>query len=136
MSVANAMGSALYSKLTGGTALVALLANGTAIYRTQAPDQSPLPYVVFSVYSGGPLNITGSDMREEVYFVRGYASLPAVAGSIDLQISALLHKGTVSVSGYNNYLSVREMDLELVENPPNGEKVFMSGGLYRISLDD
>jgi hypothetical protein len=136
MSTANLVAAALNTKLTGGTALTALLASGTAsVFRNQAPENAHRPFIVFSAYAGGPLNITPSDLRDVVYFVRGYADSANVAGQIDAAASALLHKGTISVTGYTCMNVWRDLDLELVENPPDGKTVFMVGGTYRISLD-
>jgi hypothetical protein len=134
MSVANLISTGLYSALSGGTALIASL--GTAkIYRTQAPDNAVFPYVVFSLYAGGPLNINPSDLREQVYFVRGYGWTPAQVGTIDAQVGSLLHRGTLSVSGYTNVTTEREQDFELVENQPSGQPIYMAGALYRITID-
>ena len=135
MSVNNLIGSALYSKLTAGTALTALLSGTSAVYRNLAPDHATLPYVVFSLSAGGPLNRTPSDSREQVYFVRAYASGANTAGRIDGEVSSLLHHGSISVSGYTNYLIDRETDFELVETPESGDKVYMAGAYYRISID-
>ena len=132
----NVIATALYSKLTGGTALTALLNSGTAIYRTQAPEGAALPYIVFSLYAGGPLNITSSDMRDIIYYIRGYGTTTGQAGSIDYQVSSLLHKGTIAVTGYTTYNLIREQDIELPEDQPNGQTIFGFGGLYRISIDD
>jgi hypothetical protein len=134
MSVFNACNAGVFTKLAGGTALVGSL-GGTAIYYLQAPEGAALPYVVFSLQAGGPLNVNPSDMRDEVYFVRAYASTPGMAGTIDAQCSALLHRQALSVSGYTNIWTARESDLALVENPPSGRPVFMAGGLYRIKID-
>jgi hypothetical protein len=135
MSTANLIASAMYAKLTGGTALTALLASTTSVYRNQGPEGAARPFVVFSQYAGGPININPSDLREVVYFVRAYAATAAAAGSIDAAASTLLHNGTLSVSGYTCVNVAREMDFELVENPSDGEQSFMVGGTYRISLD-
>ena len=119
------------------TSNVAALLPGTAcIYRDQAPDGATLPFVVFSLQAGGPLNITPSDLRDEVYFVRGYGTTPIQAGNVDGQISALLHQGTITVTGYSTIWLVRETDLELVETLPDGTREWMAGAFYRISLDD
>ncbi len=55
----NALETALYNTLSGGTALTALLAGGTAapsIYNQQAPDEAAFPYVVFALQGGGDEN--------------------------------------------------------------------------------
>jgi hypothetical protein len=131
MSINNLVASAIYSKLTAGTVLGA----GVGVYRNQATEGAILPYVLFSLQSGGPQNINPSDLRDENYFVRAYAATAAAAGSLDATISGLLHNQTISVTGYTNYNLERTLDLELVENPPSGSPVFMCGGMYRISLD-
>jgi hypothetical protein len=139
MSTANAISSALYAKLAGSTTVTNLLAGTASVYRTKGPENCARPFVVYSLYAGGPLNINPSDMRDMVYFVRAYVSAGdtagAVAGSIDAACSALLHGGTLTVNGYTCYKVQRELDQELVETPADGEEVHMCGGLYRISLD-
>jgi hypothetical protein len=135
MSVQTVLNTALFNQLSGGTALVSAL-GGTAIYFVQAPDEKPLPYVVWSYQAGGPENITPSDLWSELAFVRAYAETPAQAGTIDALIHARLHKQTLSISGYTNFWTVREGDAPaLIDNQPNGQKAFMSGGMYRIRFD-
>ena len=136
MSVLNALNTAIYTKLTGGTALTALLSGGTAgIYYLQAKDQTSFPYVVWNLMAGAPNNDYPHDSRDEIVFVRGYATTPALAGTIDAQISTLLHRGTLAVTGYTNWWLARENEISLIENAPDGTKVFMSGAQYRIKLD-
>ena len=136
MSVSNLIAAALYTKLSAGTALTALLAGSTSIYNVQAQGSAAFDYVIFSLQAGGPSNITPSDLREQVYFIRGYSDTTAAkAGSIDTQINNLLHHGTLAVSGYTTLSINREMDYQLVENLPNGKQVWTAGGSYRIYLD-
>lgn len=134
MSTFLAMGSALYSKLTGGTALTALLASGSAVYNQRAPDGAAFPYIVFNQQGGGPENVDPNDKRNLVYFVRAYAQNADTAGSIDAQVSALLHHKALSVGGYTNLWTARETDLEAVETPPNEQPIYMMGALYRIRI--
>jgi len=136
MSVVNALNAAIYSKLNAATALTNLLAGTTSIYYQQAPDEASYDYVVFSHQAGGPANIYAGDLRDQLVFVRGYSATgPAAAGSIDAQISALLHRNSVSVSGYDNFWLVRQEEFNLIENAPNNNKVWMAGAIYRIRLD-
>lgn len=128
MSVLNLLAAAIYSKISGGSI-------GCPIYRNQAPEGAALPYVVFSVHAGGPHNINPSDLRDEVYFVRAYAATASQAGTLDASCSALLHNQVLTVTGYTCIQTKREMDLELVENPPSGAAISMCGGLYRITID-
>jgi len=133
--ILGAMGTAIYSKLAAGTALTTAL-GGTAIYAEQAPDKSTLPYVIFNHMAGGPENITPRDMRSHLWFVRAYASTRAAVNLYDGYISDLLHKGSLSVTGWTTFWLVREEDFSLVENPPNGDKIHMAGATYRIRLSE
>ena len=135
MSVFNVLNTAIYSKLTGGTALTSLLASGSAVYYLQAIDNATLPYIVFDHPGGGPQNINPSDMRSQLVQVRCYALSPALSGSIDAQASALLDRKTLSVTGYTNFVTVRETDVSSVEVPEDGTKIYMSGASYRVRLD-
>ena len=136
MSVTNALNVALYGKMNAATALTGLLAGTTSIYYQQAPDEAVFDYVVFSYQGGGPTNYYPHESRDQLIFVRGYSTTgPAAAGTIDSQISTLLHRGSVNVSGYSNYWLARETDVNLVENTPNKTKVWMAGAIYRVRLD-
>lgn len=126
--------AAIYTQLAAGTALRALL-GGTAIYYQQAPDGAALPYVVFSLQAGGPENETPSDAWNELYYVRGYAQSPSTAGSIDYECNALLHRKSLTVTGYTNFWTARESGITLVETPPSGGQIWSSGALYRVRLD-
>lgn len=134
MSVFNALNAAIYSRLSGGTALINLL-GGTAIYYDLAPEKASLPFVVFSHQGGGPENTNPSDMRSQLVFVRAYSRISTQAGSIDAACSTLLHGKALSVSGYTNYWTVRETDITLYESPPDGNHVYCCGALYRVNLD-
>lgn len=130
-----AMGTALYSKLSGGTALVSAL-GGTAIYVDQAPDGTNLPYVVFSHQAGGADNIIPVDLRTDLWFVRAYASARDAANLLDGHISDLLHRGSLTVSGWTCFWLVREENFALVENLPNNNRVYMAGATYRVRLSE
>ena len=131
----NALASALYSRLQG-TALTSLLAGTTSIYHMQAPEGESLPYVIFSLQGGGDENLDANRTKNLIVFVRGYSgSSAAQAGSIDAQIDGLLHLTPLTVSGWTNIWLSRETDLETVDNDPDGQKVFMQGGFYRVHLD-
>lgn len=135
MDIFGAMGTAIYSKLAAGTALTSAL-GGTAIYADQAPDNTSLPYVVFNHMAGGPENITPRDYRTHLWFVRAYAATRGNANIYDGHVSDLLHKGTLSVSGWTTFWLVREEDFSLIENLPNGNKVYMAGATYRVRLSE
>lgn len=130
-----AMGSALFSRLAGGTALVTAL-GGTAIYVNQAPDGADAPFVVFSSAGGGPDNDTPRQSRDNLWYVRAYAGSQAAANLIDGLVDDLLHRGSLVVTGWSVYWLVREMDVALVESPPGGGRMFMAGGYYRVRISE
>src|SRR5512135_1132579 len=115
MSAFNAMGSAVYSKLSGGTALTALLAGTTSIYNTDAPFNAAYDYVIFNVQGAGESNDTAHRVKDVTLQVRGYSTSLSKAGSIDAQRDALLHGGSLSITGWRTLWQVRSQDIELVE---------------------
>jgi hypothetical protein len=131
----NDVNKAIYEKLSAGTALTALLPGTTSIYHLQAPNNATLPYVVYSLQAGGDENSTPARMRNLLVYVRAYSGNSAKsAGSIDTQIDALLHCGSISVSGYDNFWLHREVDVENIDNQPSGEKAWMQGAFYRCRI--
>ena len=131
----NEINSAIYSKLSAGTALTTLL-GGTAIYHLQAPDNANLPYVVFSHAAGGADNRTPKERENVIEFVRAYSNTsPAHAGSINTQVRNILHKQSVTVSGYANFWLQKEEHFENIDNLPSGQKVWMQGDYYRIRIE-
>jgi len=133
MSIYNALNSAISSTLSGGTALTTAL-GGTAIYYEQAPENTPLPYVVWSYPAGGDENLTSSRMKSMVAYVRGYADKADQAGTIDAYCDALLHNKALTVTGWNNFWTAREDDISFVENLPDKTQVYSAGGYYRFRL--
>jgi hypothetical protein len=128
-----AMGTALYTTLAAGTALISEL-GGTAIYADYAPDSASLPFVVFSHQGGGPENISPGNLQSDVWQVRGYAETRAEANRIDGLCTDLLHRKILTVSGYTNIWTVKESNISLVEIPPDGANVYSAGGLYRVRI--
>lgn len=130
----NELNAAIISRLSGGTALTALL-GGTAIYHAQAPDGTALPYLVFSTQSMIDENQTANRTKNALVYVRAYATKAAQAGSIDAAADALLHDVPLTVTGYTNFWLRRDGEVELIENTPNGSKIYSSGATYRVRLD-
>lgn len=133
----NALNTAIYSRLAGTSAITSLLAEGTAsIFHLQAKNNAPLPYIVFSHQGGGDDNETANRTKNIVSYVRAYSGVSALqAGSIDAQIDEALHLVPLTVSGWTDFWLAREEDLETVETEPNGQKIYMQGGFYRVRLD-
>lgn len=135
MSVFNVLNAALYSRLSGGTALTAAL-GGTAIYYQLAPDDAELPYVVWS-YQFGPNEPQRTRHRdpESLVYVRAYAAQAAQAGSIDATVDALLHAQPLTVTGYTNYWIGRTQSIANVEIDAAQVKTYSAGALWDIRLD-
>lgn len=132
----NVLSAGVYSRLQGASALTSLLAGTTSIYHLQAEEGESLPYVVFSTQGGGDTNDTSNRVKNIVVFARAYSGVSAAqAGSIDAQIDTALHLTPLTVSGWTNIWLARETDLETVTTEPDGQKIYMSGGMYRAMLD-
>jgi hypothetical protein len=129
----NALNKSVFNQLSGGTALISAL-GGTAIYHLQAPDNAPLPYIVYSNMGGGDINDTPSSGIEALEFVRVYHSSAAQAGIIDDLIRARLDDQVLTVTGYTNIWCQREDDYENVDVPQSGARIYAMGGIYRISI--
>jgi len=136
VNIHNAMGSALYSTLAAGTALVTAL-GGTAIYDTIAPQGTDPPYVVFFFSGGGDDNTSPSRARSLVYTVKTVGTAKLETEEIDTQVDALLHLKTLTVDSgaWVNYWTARTTDVAYVEDV-GGELIWHRGGQYRIRIVD
>lgn len=137
MSVINALGAAVYSRLSTTSGLTSLLASGSAIYNTQAPDDAALPYVVFSLQGGGDDRESAHRTKNLLLFIRGYTGAgQAAAGTIDAQIDTALNMKPLTVSGWTNFWISREQDFARVEIDEANYKTWMAGAFYRVRLDN
>ena len=127
--------TALYTTLQGGTALTTLLAGTVSIYDMQAPDGVSMPYVVFNHQGGGPDSINPSEIESNLWLGKAYSPTSAAnASAIFAQADVLIHRKQLSINGgtVNTWWCAREENVKLVENLPNGKRVFMRGGIYRV----
>jgi hypothetical protein len=131
----NAIDTAIRSTLCGGTALTTLLAGTASVYHIRAPDNAELPYVLYSMHGGGAENINPSDLQNYLYYVRGYAGNGDAAASIAGAIKTLLDKKTLAVSGFTNFWTRFETEVESSEETSNLSPIYSCGGLYRIRID-
>lgn len=130
-----AVDDALYTTLTGGTALTALLSGTAAIYNGQAPADAALPYIVFNQQAGGDENLTPSRMKNYLYQIASYTKVSqAAAWAMDAQADALIHGATLSVTGWTNFYTTKNTELPIIENLANGEVVYSVRSIYRIRL--
>ena len=136
MSVFNALGAALYTKLTGGTALTALLAGTTSIYNVTAPFEAAYDYVIFNVQAGGDTNDTQHRVKDLTLQVRGYSTQLSKAGSIDAACDALLHRQALSITGWSEIFTPQRMqEIELVEYDETNRPIYTRGGLYNLKIE-
>jgi hypothetical protein len=131
----NAIDTALYDTLSAGTALTALLAGTTSIYHGIAPRGSTFDYVVFQLQGGGDSNDTPRRNKDLIYTIRGVSDDGyKAAGLIDAAVDDLLHGATLTVSGWTNYWTHREQDIEYSETTDDGRNIWHVGGLYRVRI--
>lgn len=129
--------TALYTTLTGSSALESLLAEtaNPSIYSWQAPDNPTYPFVVFNDMSDTENNETTHQMHDMIYQVRGFTKQSMKAAkAIDYQIRLLLHNATLTVSSFHVLKCARIGSVRFVENQQSTDKVFSAGGLYRIRM--
>jgi|GEM_PF-1520461 hypothetical protein len=137
MSAFNVLNAAIRSRLSADGSLGTLLGGTALVFFQQAPDTQAYPFVVWNYMGGGDENITPSRMKNLMINVMAYGTVSAAnVGTIDKRIDALLHNYTFTVTGWNNFWTAREEDINLVDNPQSGNKVFSAGGIYRIRLGD
>ena len=129
----NALNAAIYTKLTGGTALVTAL-GGTCIYHGVAPEGKALPYVVWSYTAGGHENMTPNESVNTVVYVRAYSTTAKNAATIDGLVAELMET-ELTVTGWNNYWLAREESIVLPEIDEAGKTTWSCGAYYRVRLD-
>ena len=125
-----------YNKLAGDSTLLALLSGGTPVFQMRAPPNTPRPYVEFFYAGGGEENINPSEITNFVYAVKGVSDTLLAAANIDERCKTLLHKQSITVTGYTNFALDRETEVRLAEDAPNGNPIFHYGAYYRIRSDD
>lgn len=131
----NAVETALYAKLTGTSALTNLLSANTAVFNQQATQAAALPFVIFQQMSETDLNESPHRSKALLYLVKGVSGSGfKQAGDIDDAIDTALHRTTLTVSGWTNYLVRRESSVRYSENLPGGGLVYHAGGVYRLRI--
>lgn len=132
----NELDAAIYTRLSTTSGVTSLLATPTSIYHLQAVEGAAYPYIVFSTQGGGDLNLSKHRLKSILVFVRAYSKSSAMqSGAIDSAIDAALHNAPLTISGWSNLWLAREQDLELVETQPNNIRIWMNGGLYRVTAE-
>jgi hypothetical protein len=127
------LSGAMQTYLSSGTALIAKL-GGTAIYNTLAPQGVGFPRVVH--FQGAETEDNTSPRRAQTYLwtIKAEAKTQKEAEEIDDLIDALVHDGTLSITGWNDYWMRRESGISYVEGVSGKELVWHDGAQYRIRM--
>jgi hypothetical protein len=130
----DAIEQALYTTLSGGTALTTAL-GGTSIYYGLAPLDAALPYVVVNLQAGNEGNEVLRRNERRVYLVKALASSLGSAETLAGHIDDLLHGATLSITGYANYWSARESIVRYREIDPQAGAIGHAGGEYAFEIE-
>lgn len=132
----NAIWTGLYSKLSGGTALIAAL-GGTAIYHQQPPEGAALPYVIFGWAGGGLQPLNSHTLANGIIRIRAFSDVDdSEAGAIRDEVFTLIDKGSLTITGWSQlWLRAEAPHIEMVETDESGVTVWSSGDDYRIIAD-
>ena len=130
----DAVNKAIYTKLSGYSALTSQLGSVTAVYFAQAPLGAALPYIVYSIASGGEDNDTPLDAGDISYTVKGVAKTALSAGAIADSIRDALHEQSLTIdSPWTVYRCQHEAVIMYPENVER-DQYWHAGGNYRIKF--
>lgn len=135
-AIQNVLNTAIRNRLLGGTALVAAL-GGSHIYYGQVPVADyALPYILWSYQAGNLANDTPHIESNQLVYVRAFAAQAAQAGTLDALVAELLHRTSLTVTGWNVFWLAREQEFQLPEPPDKaGITCWQAGAFYRVRLD-
>lgn len=134
-----ALDKAVYSKLTGSTALCALV-GGTAnprIFNTYAPQDTVTPYVVFQKQGGGHFADTPHENVAPIYMSKAVGGGLSDCVDIEVEITSALDRQDLSIDeadGYAHYATFKQGHLHFAEEIGGGSILFHIGGLYRVGV--
>jgi hypothetical protein len=141
--VDNAIYSALYTKLAGGTALAALV-GGTAaprIYHSIAPDNATAPYVVFDWVAGGYSATSQHVEGEGIFRIRAISTAAGTgakeAGAIAKEVYNLLDRSDLgTITGFTHIsLFAEPPHIDWTEPTEKGSYISTSGDDYRLRVE-
>jgi hypothetical protein len=127
----NVLNKAVYGWLTGSTALTTAL-GGSKVYSQMAPVNVLLPYVVFRLQSGGPVNDTPREAADVIVAVIGVAETAAASETIADLIKARMHNAEITASGgWRDFRSEQIGAVQFVEQIES-KQYWRAGGNYRL----
>lgn len=134
----NEVETGLFTLLTGGTALTAVLTDGTAgVYSYMAHRGASGNYVVYNLIGGGAEPTFPIQFDTLVYSIKGVSHHSmGSAGAVDAEIRSLVHdqEDNLTVASHSVWWSEREDPFRYIEYTPDGGEVFHAGANYRIRL--
>lgn len=130
-----AIRQAVYSALTGGTALSSLV--GSRVYHRVAPDAAAYPLVVFNLQGDAveQLALGGADAYLDApYLVRAIADTQAGAeAAYAAAHDAMTTPGAVAAAGVTVIATTRTSVVDYQEGvPSDGAVIHHVGGVYRV----
>lgn len=130
----NSLEDGLFDTLAAGTALISAL-GGTAIYDTQAPLDTPTPYLIYSYQGGGDTNFIPRAAIDVTYQVKAVSEDQGEANDIADLVRQRLHDAELTfASPWAAYRCQHTSGFKFLEN--DGRKQYYhAGGLYRIRAD-
>jgi len=131
-----ALKTALYTHLTGGTALTALLADGTAgVYYGMADQGATLPYVTFRISSDTTVVEHPGETRTFIADIKGIDGDPHTADQIGDAIDARMKTDIGAVSGFGLFRQERDTGIEYQEVEAQNT-YWHDGGRFSITVCD
>jgi len=109
-------------------------AGATGVYNKIAPASAALPFIIVQWQGGGDENDNPKRARNSLFTVQALAEVQDDADAIDAACDVLLHKQTLTVPGWTNFLTAREGDVDDQEVDELGRPIFHAGGTYRIRI--
>ena len=133
----NVVQNALYAKIVGNAALMALLSTTSAyagVYRLDVPEGAPYPYIYFFRVTAPPVDTFDTKQQRILYQIEVYTQAsgskeaPELAGDIITAIDGVLNRQTLSFTGF----ICCEFDIDLGEEYDNETKIARSIVQYVI----
>ena len=135
----NGLEAAIYTKLVDDTDLTDQLATPRSVYAYSAPENAPLPVVIFFMQAGTPVYTLATKAVDNwVYVIKVITEEDSMAGAsaLDDMIDALFTDQDLPVNG-DTALSVRrEASIPSYTEFQAGVRYNHAGGTYRIWIGD
>lgn len=128
--IQNALDAAIYTRLTGGTALMAITATW---YQEIAPTDATMPYGVYRFVSDSPDDVVGTqgDVLDYDFVVVDNSRSADRSGSARAEVHALFHDLPLTVSGFSNIGVQRTAVFRLLGD----DRIWETGETIRFRLD-